>query len=236
MAPTDRRGWSWRRPTRRRCPRRRTWYLTTNLPRPGSPRRRSRPVPRPTWPRSCACTGCATGSSRATSKSSTNWAGPTSRSARIGPSAATGSWSAAPSPSAGGPGSRSRGPRRGSPGAGAKADRRGRGPAGADESTARGAGSGGEKGEPEPADPAPGAGGAAGRGARWPVVTPPSARLAHPWRWLWRCWRAWSDAPAPRLQALLDVGMEVVLSTYISGVNKVTVIRQVTRRLCKLQE
>ena len=36
---------------------------------------------RPTWPRSCACTGCATGSSRATSRSKASWAGPTSRSA-----------------------------------------------------------------------------------------------------------------------------------------------------------
>ena len=56
---------------------------------------------RPTWPRWCACTGCATGSSRATSRSKASSAGPTSRSAPTGPSAAIGRWCAARSPSAG---------------------------------------------------------------------------------------------------------------------------------------
>ena len=77
--------------------------------RPGQPARAQHLVPadqpaparhaaapsRPTWPRSCACTGCATGSSRATSRSKASSAGPTSRSAATGPSAATGRWCAA---------------------------------------------------------------------------------------------------------------------------------------------
>jgi len=81
-----------------------TWYLVTNLPHPsaGGHDRRSH---RPTWPRWCACMGCATGSSRATSRSSRNLAGPTSRSAATARSGGTGSWCAARSRSAGGPGS-----------------------------------------------------------------------------------------------------------------------------------
>ena len=82
-------------------PEKATWYLVTNLPRPGGPREtpaRTRP---PTWPKSCASTASATGSSRATSRSRTNWAGPTSRSAPTSPSAATRPWSTARSPSAG---------------------------------------------------------------------------------------------------------------------------------------
>ena len=85
-----------------------TWYLITNLPRPGRHRRARAPSSPPTWPRSCACTACATGSSRATSRSSMSSAGPTSRSGLTGRSGGTGSWCAARSASAGGPGSPSR--------------------------------------------------------------------------------------------------------------------------------
>src|SRR5512132_3329262 len=77
-----------------------SWYLLTNLPRPAPP---AAAPSRPTWPRWCACTGCATGSSRATSRSKASSAGPTSRSAPIGPSAGTGRWSVARSRSAGRP-------------------------------------------------------------------------------------------------------------------------------------
>src|SRR5262245_5664071 len=46
-----------------------TAYLTTNLPRPGPPARRTPAWRRPPWPRWCGCTGCGSGSSRATSRS-----------------------------------------------------------------------------------------------------------------------------------------------------------------------
>jgi hypothetical protein len=86
-------------------PDRATWYLATSLPRPGGPRQDSSPTrPRP-WPRSCGSTACGTGPGRATSRSRTSWAGPTSRSAPMPRSAATRRWSAAPSASAGTPGS-----------------------------------------------------------------------------------------------------------------------------------
>ena len=55
----------------------------------------------PIWRRWCGCTGCACGWSRATSRPSTRWAGASTRSAPTRRCAATGSWSAAPSPSAG---------------------------------------------------------------------------------------------------------------------------------------
>jgi hypothetical protein len=60
-----------------------------------NPTGRAHPCSPPTWPRWCACTGCATGSSTATSRSSMSSAGPTSRSAATGRSAGTGSWCAA---------------------------------------------------------------------------------------------------------------------------------------------
>ena len=76
---------------------------------PAPPRRpargqtaRTRPQP---WPRSCGSTASGTGSSRATSRSKTSWAGPTSRSAPTPRSAATRPWSTARSASAGTPGS-----------------------------------------------------------------------------------------------------------------------------------
>src|SRR5437763_1964550 len=59
--------------------------------------------------------GCGTGWSKATSRPSRNWAGPTSRSARIGRSGGTGSWSAVRSASAGGRGFTAKQPRWGLP-------------------------------------------------------------------------------------------------------------------------
>ena len=82
-----------------------TWYLVTNLPRPGGPREAAARTRPRAWPRSCGSTRSATGSSRATSRSKTSWAGPTSRSAPIPRSAATRPWSTARSASAGLPGS-----------------------------------------------------------------------------------------------------------------------------------
>src|SRR6266516_2637259 len=84
-------GWWWRPPTRRGCrsfpPG--TWSPTWLTPRAGGRVRGSR---RPTWPRWCACTGCASGSSRATSRSRGSSAGPTSRSGPTGRSGGTGPW------------------------------------------------------------------------------------------------------------------------------------------------
>ncbi|MFL5878972.1 MAG: transposase [Actinomycetota bacterium] len=80
-----------------------TWYLATNLPRPGSPHAAHSPTGPPTWPSSCGATGSGTGSSSATSRSRTNWGGPTSRSAPMSPSVATRPWSTAPSLSVGRP-------------------------------------------------------------------------------------------------------------------------------------
>lgn len=82
-----------------------TWYLPTDLPRPGSPREADSPDQPPTWQKSSGSTASDTGSSRATSRSRTNSAGPTSRSAPTLPSAATRPWSPARSHSAGTPGS-----------------------------------------------------------------------------------------------------------------------------------
>jgi len=87
-------GWWWRPPTPPRCrsfpPG--TWSPTCPTPSVGG---RAHPCSPPTWPRWCACMGCATGSSTATSRSSTSSAGPTSRSAATGRSVGTGSWCAA---------------------------------------------------------------------------------------------------------------------------------------------
>ncbi|WSQ12716.1 transposase [Streptomyces sp. NBC_01231] len=66
-----------------------TWYLATNLPRPGSPARHTAATRPPISPKWYGSTACGTGSSRATNKSRTNSAGPTSRSAPTPRSAAT---------------------------------------------------------------------------------------------------------------------------------------------------
>jgi catechol 2,3-dioxygenase-like lactoylglutathione lyase family enzyme len=49
-----------------------TWYLVTNLPAPAAPARPTALTRPPAWPRSCASTRSATGSSRAASRSGTN--------------------------------------------------------------------------------------------------------------------------------------------------------------------
>jgi hypothetical protein len=101
---TARRGWSWPPPTRPPCPTRPpgTWPPTCLDPAGRGPSTAlTRP---PTWPRSYGSTGSGTGSSKATNRSKTNWAGPTSRFARISPSAVIKPWSTAPSASAGTPG------------------------------------------------------------------------------------------------------------------------------------
>jgi hypothetical protein len=108
-----------------------------------------------------------------------SWAGPTSRSARIGRSAGTGSWCAARSRSAGGPGSPSRQHRRHrmpSP------PRRARG------------------GRP-PISSASMPGGV----VAWPVALRRVRGWLTPWVVLGRCWRAWSPAAPPlQLRLLLD--------------------------------
>jgi len=174
-------GWWWSPPTPpgcRSCPPG-TWSPTCpvqaviggRLP-PSSP---------PSWPRWCACTACATGWSRATSRSSTSWAGPTSRSAPTARSAATGSWSAAPSRSAGGPGSPTTPPNRLPPSL-----------------------------PPPPRGPRGGSGPATnqrltGGVVAWPVTLRRVRGWLTPWVVLGRWWLAWSSAPPPaQLRLLLD--------------------------------
>ena len=152
-----------------------TWYLVTNLPRPGGPARpAARTRPRP-WPRSCAFTRSATGSSSRTSRSRTSWAGLISRSAPTSPSAGTRRWSTARSPSAGMHGSlisqTHRSPRL-----------RSQDPAA-------------ERGGPAAAPPAP----------SWPRALRAVRAWLAPWITLQRWWTAWSKAPPPPpLQALIS--------------------------------
>jgi hypothetical protein len=56
-----------------------------------------------------------------------------------------------------------------------------------------------------------------GRLASWPVTLRRVRGWLDPWTFLWRCWRAWSDAPPPpELQALLDaVGQGRALNLYL---------------------
>ena len=158
-------------------PEKATWYLATNLPRPGGPRQAGSPARRLTSPRSPGSTGSATGSSRATSRSRTSSAGRISRCALTPPSAGTRPWSTARSASAGTPGSpitcNSRSPRHRCPA-----------PAG-------------ERGGPGPAvaPPAP----------SWPRAIRAVRAWLSPWIALQRCWQAWSNAPPPpQLLALIN--------------------------------
>ncbi len=158
-------------------PEKATWYLVTNLPRPGSPREAGSPHPAAAWPRSCTCTRSATGSSKVTSRSRTSWAGPTSRSAPMSRSAATRCWSTARSASAGQPGSlitrRSTATRHRSPGPVP------------------------ERGGPHAAIPPP--------APSWPRALRAVRAWLSPWIALRRWWPAWSKAPPPpQLQALID--------------------------------
>jgi hypothetical protein len=174
-------GWWWRPPTRRGCrsvpPG--TWSPTCPSPSAGGHAHRLRPL---TWPRWCACTACASGSSRATSRSRGSSAGPTSRSAATARSAATGSWSAARSRFAGGPGSPRTRPNPPPP------SRRPPPP-------------GGPRGGRRPAGRAAAPGGV----VPWPVALRRVRGWLTPWVVLRRCWQAWSTkAPPFQLRLLLD--------------------------------
>ena len=82
-----------------------TWYLVANLPRPGGTREADSPHPAAGLAEIVRIYGIRHWIERATSRSKTSWAGPTSRSAPTSPSAATRPWSTARSASAGTPGS-----------------------------------------------------------------------------------------------------------------------------------
>ena len=153
-----------------------TWYLVTNLPRPGGPREPGSPHPAAGPGRDRAdLWRSATGSSRAISRSRTSWAGLTSRSAPISRSAATRRWSTARSASAGPPGLLLPPPR--------PPRRRPQRP------TA-------ERGGPQ-AVPAP--------ALSWPRTLRAVRAWLTPWTVLQRWWTAWSTAPPPpQLQALID--------------------------------
>ena len=168
--------WWWPPPTRVPCRTRRPGTWSPTCPGPAGrvkPTARTRPQ---TWPRSCACTASGTGSSKATSRSRTSWAGPTSRSAPMSPSAATRPWSTARSHSAGPPGSPNT--RR------SMTWHRSPGPAA-------------ERGGADAAVPPP--------APSWPRALRAIRAWLSPWIALQRWWPAWSTAPPPRqLQALID--------------------------------
>ena len=153
-----------------------TWYLVTNLPAPAARAKLTAPTPPPAWPRSCGSMASATGSSRATSKSKTSWAGQISRSVPMSRSAATRPWSTAHSVSAGPPGS---------PITRRSATRhRSRSPAA-------------ERGGPRAAVPPP--------VPSWPRALRAVRAWLSPWTVLQRWWTAWSKAPPPpQLQALMN--------------------------------
>ena len=154
-----------------------TWYLATNLARPGGPREAGSPWPAAGWKRSCGSTGSATGSSRVTSRSRTSSAGPISRSAPTSPSAATRRWSTARSPSAGSP----PGPRPGLP---RQARKRG--------------GASSQPQQPQKTESLPPA-------PNWPRLLRAVRSWLTPAITLTRWWQAWSKAPPPPdLQRLLD--------------------------------
>jgi DDE superfamily endonuclease len=154
-----------------------TWYLATNLPRPGGPREGGSPHLAADLAEIVRIYGIGTGSSRATSRSKTSWAGLTSRSAPTSRSAGTKCWSTARSASAGTPGSLIT--RRTT-----TLRHRSRNPAV-------------ERGGP-PAAPAP-------PPSSWPRAIRAVRAWLSPWIALQRWWAAWSKAPPPRqLQELLD--------------------------------
>jgi hypothetical protein len=74
---------------------------------------------------------------------------------------------------------------------------------------------------PEPGDPAGEAATAAVAAPSWPGSLRQVRGWLTPWRWLWRCWQAWSDLPPPReLQALLEmVGTGRPLTLYLRCCN-----------------
>ena len=82
-----------------------TWYLATNLPRPGGPREDGSPHPAAGLAEITRIYGIRHWIEQSCNRSRTSWAGPISRSAPMPPSAATRPWSTARSASAGPPGS-----------------------------------------------------------------------------------------------------------------------------------
>ncbi len=98
-------GWWWPPPIRPRCPTRPLGIWPPTCPALDHPARPTVLIRPPTWPNSSASTASGTGSNRATNRSRTSWAGPTSKSAPASPSNVISRWSTAPSVSAGPPGS-----------------------------------------------------------------------------------------------------------------------------------
>src|SRR6266536_367166 len=169
--------WSWPPPTRAPCQIRPPGTWSPTCPGRAARARRAACIPPPAWPRSCACTRSATGSSKVTSRSRTSWAGPTSRSAPMSRSAATRCWSTARSASAGQPGSlitrRSTATRHRRPGPVP------------------------ERGGPHAAIPPP--------APSWPRALRAVRTWLSPWTVLQRWWTAWSKTPPPpQLQALME--------------------------------
>jgi hypothetical protein len=68
-----------------------------------------------------------------------------------------------------------------------------------------------------PAEPPPGEAAAAEARGSWPKALRQVRGWLAPWSFLWRCWRAWSDLPPPPpLQALLDtVGSGRPINLYL---------------------
>ncbi len=179
-----------------------TWYLLTNLPRPGSPHTDTAPGAPATVDELVHLYGLRgwveQSYKQVTSKSKDTWAGQTFRCGVIRRSSGTGSSSAAPSPSAGGPGSAR--PQRHAPRSGPwlPAIQRRPPPLALLHQMQRGggkigAGEGG--GEPAPSRP-----------VSWPVTLRRVQGWLTPWVLLCRWWQAWSTRPPPaELRALLDV-------------------------------
>jgi hypothetical protein len=158
-----------------RLPGHSSWYLLTNLARPAS--RRAQQANLAEVVRLYGLGNWVEQGDKQV-RGELGW--PTSRSARIGPSAGTGRWCAARSPSAGRHGlpttlgNRQRPTRRPS--------RRPRG---------------GQRRPDIGAQPAV--------RSSWPVAVRAVRAWLTPWSVLWRCWRSWSPAPPPRqLQRLLE--------------------------------
>ena len=160
-------------------PEKATWYLATNLPRPGSRAKPRANIHRRTWPRLPGSMASATGSSRPTSRSRTSSAGPVSKSAPIPPYTGIKHSSTARSASAGMPTSTRTRPRiRRSP------------PHRYYEPRVRRGGSQ----NPVPA-----------RTVSWPRALRQVRAWLTPSVTLQRWWQAWTNAPPPpQLQALID--------------------------------
>ena len=157
-----------------------TWYLVTNLARPGGPREEDSPWPAASLAEIVRIYGLRNWVEQATSRSRTSSAGPASRSAPTSPSAATRRWSTARSASAGTPGS----PLSPRPGRRRQARERG--------------GTATWSRQPRACRPVPPA-------PSWPRALRAVRSWLTPAITLTRWWQAWSKAPPPaELQHLLD--------------------------------